>query len=370
MTDLRAMTRPSLRRLVLPLLLAGALPLAACGGKTEEAPKTRSALTVTVATATPQTLPRRVDVSGTVTAWQEVVVGAETGGLTAVQVLADEGDYVRQGQLLVKMNDTLLRAGLQQAEAQLQSARASQAEADAALVRSQDLKAKGYLSQAALDTALARQRTAAAAVAAADAGRAQTAALLDQSNLRAPVSGRITARKVVKGQIVAPGTELFRLVRDGRLELAGELPEAQLGLVRTGMIAQIGGDDGGQSSGVVRLVTPQVDTQTRVGLARITLTQTDGFKPGMFARASIDVGDQPALVTPQSAVVFRNSRPGVFLIDARGVARFRPVTTGARVGKSVEIADGLKVGERVVVNGAGFLSDGDTVRVVVAQPGQ
>ncbi|NBU29857.1 MAG: efflux RND transporter periplasmic adaptor subunit, partial [Caulobacteraceae bacterium] len=84
----------------------------------------------------------------------------------------------------------------------------------------------------------------------------------------------------------------------------------------------------------------------------------------------IDVGDQPALVTPQSAVVFRNSRPGVFVIDAKSQAHFRPVTTGARVGKSVEIAEGLNVGERVVVNGAGFLSDGDTVRVVVAQPGQ
>jgi RND family efflux transporter MFP subunit len=363
----RAITdRPvRLRTVLLPLLLAVALPLAACGKK-DEAPKTKTALTVTVATAAPQSLPRRVDVSGTVTAWQEVVVGAETGGLTAVQVLADEGDWVRQGQLLVKMNDTLIAAGLRQADAQVQSAQASLAEATAALARSQELKAKGYLAQAALDTALAKQRTAQANLASATAARAQSAAQLGQTSLRAPVSGRITSRSVVKGQIVAAGTELFRLVRDGRLELAGEVPEAQLNLVRPGMPATITGDEGGRTGGVVRLVTPQVNVQTRVGLARVTLLQPIAFKPGMFARASIDVGDQPALVTPQSAVVFRNSKAGVFVVDARNAAHFRPVVTGARVGSSVEIAEGLNPGERVVVNGAGFLSDGDVVRIVAA----
>jgi RND family efflux transporter MFP subunit len=365
--DVRAITdRPvRLRTILLTLAFAASLPLAACGKK-EEAPETKSALTVTVATAQPQVLPRRVDVSGTVTAWQEVIVGAETGGLTAVQVLADEGDWVRQGQLLVKMNDTVIAAGLRQAEAQVQSAQANLAEATAALSRSQELKAKGYLSQAALDTALARQRTAQANLAAATAAQAQAAAQLGQTSLKAPVSGRITSRSVVKGQIVVAGTELFRLVRDGRLELAGEVPEAQLNQVRAGMGAAISGDEGGETRGVVRLVTPRVNVQTRVGLARVSLLSPAGFKPGLFGKASIDVGDQPALVTPQSAVVFRNSRAGVFVISGQNVVRFRPVTTGARVGESVEIAEGLSEGERVVINGAGFLSDGDTVRIVAA----
>ncbi|MBI1405585.1 MAG: efflux RND transporter periplasmic adaptor subunit [Caulobacter sp.] len=361
--------RPNrLRPVLIAVSLFGAASLAACGGKSDEAPRSKSALTVTVATATPQSLPRRVDVSGTVTAWQEVVIGAETGGLNAAEVLVDEGAVVRKGQLLVKLNDSVLKAALGQAQAQVQSARATLAQADAALARAQELKAKGYLSQAALDQALASQRTAAAGVAAAEAGRNQVAAQLDQTNIRAPVAGRITSRSVVKGQIVAPGSELFRLVRDGRLELAGEVPETQLGIIRPGMPAEINGDDGGATRGVVRLVTPKVNTQTRVGLARITLLSPAGFKPGMFARASIDVGDQPALVTPQIAVVFRNSKAGVYVIDGKNVAHFREVKTGARVGESVEIAAGLNEGERVVINGAGFLSDGDVVRVVPAQP--
>jgi RND family efflux transporter MFP subunit len=367
--DVRAFTdRPNrIRTVVLAAVLAGALPLAACG-KSEEPPKEKPALTVSVTTAAPVSLPRRVEVSGTVTAWQEVVVGAETGGLVAVQVLVDEGDWVRQGQLLVKMNDTLLRAALRQQDAQVQSARATLAEADANLARAQELKQKGYLAQAALDQRLAAQRTAAANLSAAEAARSQTAAQLDQTNIRAPVAGRITARSVVKGQIIQPGTELFRLTRDGRLELAGEVAESDLDRVRAGMPATITGDEGGESAGTVRLVTPRVDAQTRVGLARVSLASASQFRPGMFARASIDVGDQPALVTPQSSVVYRNGKAGVFVLDAAGAARFRPVTTGARVGDRVEITSGLREGERVVVGGAGFLADGDKVRVATAQP--
>lgn len=355
------------RTLALSFALVLALPLVACGKK-EEAPKTRTAQTVTAAVATLQTLPRRVEVSGSVTAWNEVIVGAETGGLTAVQVLVDEGDWVRQGQLIVKMSDTVQRAALRQAQAGVQSARATLSEATAALGRAQELKARGFLSQAALDQALARQRTASAGLAQAEAAAAASAAQLDQTNLRAPVSGRVSSRTVVKGQIVQPGVELLRLVRDGRLELAGEVPEAQLNLLRSGMPATITGDEGGQTGGVVRLITPRVDAQTRVGLARVSLASPQSFRPGMFAKASIDVGDQPALTLPQSAVVFRNSKPGVYVVDAKSQAHFREVTTGARVGDSVEIASGLREGERVVVGGAGFLADGDTVRVVTAQP--
>ena len=355
------------RTLAVTFALALALPLAACGKK-EEAPKAKVAQTVTAAVVTLQTLPRRVEVTGSVTAWNEVIVGAETGGLTAVQVLVDEGDWVRQGQLIVKMSDTIQRAALKQAEAGVLSAKATLAEATAALGRAQELKSRGYLSQAALDQALARQRTASAGLAQAEAAAASAAAQLAQTSLRAPVSGRVSSRSVVKGQIVQPGVELFRLVRDGRLELAGEVPEAQLNLLRSGMPAVITGDEGGQTGGVLRLVTPRVDAQTRVGLARVSLASPQSFRPGMFAKASIDVGDQPALTLPQPAVVFRNSKAGVYVIDAQGKAHFREVTTGARVGDSVEIAAGLREGERVVVGGAGFLADGDTVRVVAAKP--
>lgn len=345
-------------------LAALALLLAGCGK--DEAPPAKSALTVTAVTATPRVLPRRVEVSGTITAWNEVVVGAETGGLTAVQVLVDEGAWVRQGQLLVKINDDLLVAQLKQQDAAVEAARATLAEAEAALARAQELKTRGFLSQAALDQRIAAQRTASANLAAALAARGEMATRLAQTSIRAPVAGLITSRSVVKGQIVAPGVELFRLVRDGKLELAAEVPEAQLLQVRAGAPATVTGDAGAVGAGTVRVVTPQVDPRTRVGLARITLAAPGGFRPGMFAKGSIDVGDQPALTVPQAAVVYRESKAGVFVIDAGGHARFRPVAAGARVGTEVEVTSGLRAGERVAVQGAGFLADGD--RVSIAAP--
>ncbi|HYG28023.1 MAG TPA: efflux RND transporter periplasmic adaptor subunit [Caulobacteraceae bacterium] len=346
-------------------VLAAALVLAACGGEKEEA-AAKPALTVAVQAVAMQPLARTVEASGTVVAWELVPVGAETGGLTAEGVFADEGQYVRQGQVLVKMNDAVLSSQLRQQEAQVASARATLKQASANLERARELRQKGYLAQAALDARVAEQQTAAAQVAAAEAARAETASRRAQTDVRAPVSGLIASRSVVKGQIISPGTELFRIVRDGRLELNAQIPEQQIGLVRAGMPATVTGE-GVATTGVVRIVTPQVDPQTRLGIARVSLAAGSGLKPGMFARAVINVGAQPTLVVPTSAVLYRDNSAGVFVVDRTGHARFRPVRVGDRNGASTQILEGLNGGERVVTQGAGFLADGDPVRVAPAQ---
>lgn len=343
-------------------IAAIALALTACGSE-KEAPKPRPTLTVSAASVQTIAAPRRVDATGTIAAWQEVPVGAEAGGLEAVNVLVDEGSYVREGQLLVKLNDALLRAQLAQQQASVASAQARVSETDAALARSQELKQRGFLSQASLDTALANQRTARANLQAAQAGLAETRARLDQTNIRAPVSGLITARSVVKGQIVAAGTELFRLVRAGQIELNAQVPQSDLPLVRPGQIATVTGEEAAAATGTVRLVTPQVDPQTRLGIARITLPAGSGFRPGNFARASIDVGAQPATVVPSAAIVFREGKAGVYVIDGASKVHFRPVETGLRTGGLVAV-EGLAPGQRVAVEGAGFLAEGNLVTVV------
>lgn len=341
------------------------IALAACGKKEEtKAGPPPPSQTVTVQAATLVNVPRRVTASGNIAAWNEVIVGAETGGLTAVQVLVDEGAWVKQGQPLLVMNTDLLKAQLRQQEANVAAARATLAQANNALARARELKERGYLSQAGLDNAVAQQGTAAAQVAAAEAGLAEMRTRVGQATVRAPVSGLITSRKVVKGQIVGAGMELFRLVRDGKLELNAEVPETQLAMVRPGMPAVVTSDQLGTVNGVVRIVTPQVNTQSRVGVARIALTGAGGFRPGMFAKGEINVGEQPAVTVPSVAVVYRDNKPGVFVLGAQSVVRFRPIVIGARTKDSVEARSGLVAGERVVVEGAGFLADGDHVRVV------
>ena len=356
------------RSTALPVVLCiAALGLTACdkGDKAKAKtakPSQAASQTVGVAVVEVQSLPRIISASGTVTPWEEVPVGAETGGLTAVSVNAEEGQTVRQGQILVAMNDTMLRAQLRQQEASVASAKATLAEAQAALGRSRELQAKGYLSSASLDTATARQQTAAAQVAAADASRNETVARLGQAVVRAPVSGLISRRSVTKGQIISPGTELFRIVRDGRLELDAEVPETDLLTLRAGMPATVTSDQVGQTTGTIRIVTSEVNTQTRVGLARISLAPGSGFRSGMFARAQIAAGSQPAPTIPTAAILYRQNQPGVFVVGPNNHAQFRRIDILARNADRTA-AGGLNPGERVVVEGAGFLGDGDAVRV-------
>lgn len=349
-------------------VLAVSAGLAACsaGGHGEaEAEKAQAGapVSVTAVAVSERQLPRLIAASGTVSAWEEVPVGAETGGLTAVEVLADEGSHVRQGQPLVRMNDVLLRAQLAQQEAQVQNAEANAARDDAALARAEELKARGFLAQAALDTALANQRSSQANLSAARAALSETRTRLAQAVIRAPVGGLVIRRSVTRGQIIQPGAELFRIVRDGRLELDAQVPEAELPLVRSGMAATVTAAQVGEIQGRVRIVTSEVDPQTRLGIARISLLSPGALRPGMFARASIDAGAQPALVVPTESVVFREGRPGVYVVGANDIARFRPVTTGARQEGLVALTSGVRAGERVVVRGAGFLGDGDLVRI-------
>lgn len=353
------------------VLTAAALGLSGCGDKggkgDAKAKKPVAAQTVSVAPVAVLPLPRVINASGTISAWEEVPVGAETGGLTAVAVKAEEGDTVRQGQVLVALNDALLRAQLRQQEAAVASARATVAEANAALKRSRELLGRGFLSQASLDTATARQATAAAQLASAEAARGETAARLAQASIRAPVSGLIVRRSVTKGQIVNAGAELFRIVRDGRMELDAEIPETDLGIVRAGMPARIVSDQVGEAQGRVRIVTSEVDAQTRLGVARIALSGMGAFRPGMFARAQIQAGDQAAPVVPSASILYRQNQPGVFMVDSQGKAQFHKVAILARTGE-VTAVEGVRAGERVVVQGAGFLGDGDAVRVSATLP--
>jgi RND family efflux transporter MFP subunit len=350
-------------------LAAASLGLAACGGAEEKGggeAQAASRQTVTVATAAETNLPRVVSASGTVSAWEEVPVGAETGGLVATAVYVDEGQYVRQGQPLVQLNDALLRAQLRQQQAAVQTAEANLARDDAALARSQELKERGFLSQASLDTALANQRASAANLAAARASLAETQTRLSQATIRAPVSGLISSRSVTRGQIVQAGNELFRMVRDGRLELDAQVPETDIPLLRAGMTATVSSDQAGETSGTIRIVTPEVSAETRLGVARIALSPGSGLRPGMFARASIDAGSQPGVTVPTAAVLYRENRAGVFVLQNDSTVRFTTVTVAGRDDQRTSVA-GVQPGARVVVEGAGFLNEGDRVTVAPAR---
>ncbi len=339
-----------------PLIAAGLVAalavsgMSACTKKDDKSATAPShATVVNYAVVGQSSAPMAITGTGTVSAWQEVPVGAETGGLTAVALLVDEGQSVTQGQPLLKMDDVLLQAQLKQAQA-------SATQAQKAYDRAKELYTKGYLSAAALEQNEASQQTTAAALA-----TAQTQ--LSLATVRAPVSGVVTSRKAVLGQIVQQGSELFRIVRDSRLELNMQVVEGDLHHITPNMAATVTSESTGPVTGTVRIVTPMVDPSTRLGVARVSVPWSSGLRPGMFAQGRIEAGTQDVMTVPQSAVVYSENAPGAFVVGADNKAHRHKVTLGDHLGNTVIIKDGLAAGDRVVTIGAGFLNDGDLVKL-------
>ena len=201
----------------------------------------------------------------------------------------------------------------------------------------------------------------------AQAALAETQTRLSQATIRAPVSGLIISRSVTKGQIISAGTELFRMVRDGRLELDAQVPETELPLIQAGQSAAVTSSQAGSTTGTVRIVTPEVDPQTRLGLARISLAPGSALKPGMFLRADITLDRiEDALVVPDAALTRRGDADGVFLVDDAGTrAAWRAVRVGVQAGSWVQLLEADLTG-RVGTLGQHLLDDGSPV--AIAEP--
>ncbi|MBK6907979.1 MAG: efflux RND transporter periplasmic adaptor subunit [Rhodocyclaceae bacterium] len=337
----------------------------------------KTALTVAPVTPLKESWPQTLPISGEVAAWQESVIGSEVGQQRIVEVRAQVGDVVRKGALLARIADEGIAAELAQAEAALAEADALLLEAKANAERAKNLREKGFYSpqqgvqyETAQATALARRASAQAAVQGAKVRLAQT-------RIVAPDDGVISARRATLGSLTAQGEELFRLIRQSRLEWRAEVPEAMLAKVRTGMVAQVRTIAGEVMSGKVRTVSPSIDPRTRNGIVFVDLQPSAGkatdplaARAGMFVRGEIELGRVDALTVPQSALVLRDGFAYLFLIDgpqvgAGGTAKVRmsKVDIGRRQADRVAVLAGLTPQAQVVATGAGFLSDGDTVRV-------
>lgn len=322
------------------------------------------ALSVSVAAATSRALTLTVMGEGSVVAWQELVIGAEIGGLRLVQAPIEEGMRVRAGDLLAALDDSLVAAQADQAEAAVNEAAAILELARADLGRSEDLVRSQSTSRQVYETRQSAARQAEARLRIARARRDEAVARLAQTRILAPTDGVVSRVTVRIGAVSAPGQEMFRLIRDGRLELDARVPELELSAVQPGQPATVW--HGGRSiAAEVRAVAPIVAADTRLGLVHIALPPDSGLRPGMFARGEIRGGTREVVMVPASAVVFRDGAPRAFVLDegAERVA-MRRLTAGTRQDGMVEIVEGLAASERVVVAGAGFLADGDLVRLI------
>ena len=342
-------------------------PAAAANTATAAAPK--PALTVTVTQPQPSTLPLRVSANGNIAAWQEASIGTEANGLRLATVAVNVGDVVKRGQVLATFDADTLQADVAMNRAAVAEAEATLAEAAANAQRARGLQATGALSESVINQYLTAERTANARL---DAQRAaaQTQQLrLRMTQVLAPDAGVISARSATVGAVLPAGQELFRMIRQGRLEWRAEVAANDMASLKPGMNAQLTSGNGAPLKGTVRMVAPTVDATTRNGIVYVDLPANGSagvVRAGMFARGEFEVGSGSGLTLPQSAVLLRDGFSYVLRVGADSKVSQVKVGVGRRVGDRIEITSGLAADGRVVAAGGGFLSDGDTVRVVDA----
>jgi RND family efflux transporter MFP subunit len=298
----------------------------------------------------------------------DAVVSSPLAGRVA-QVSVEEGDHVAAGQLLATIEDPALPAGSLEAKAGVAAAQAQKAAAEQEVARQQRLVETGIGARKDLDDARAKLAAANAELDAANARSGLASSNMARRELRAPRAGTVLHvwKKVgesVDGTSATPVTEIADL---SALELHAQVSPTQLAPLKEGMPASVRvlGVPTPIDASVVR-VAPAVDSTTLLGLVRLVLGTADGVKVGTSATAQIVIDKRPGVRVPASAL--RRSLVGAdeLVVCASGAAQIRTVKVGTRGDKDVEILDGVKPGEAIVVDHPLGLEDGQPL--VEAKP--
>lgn len=366
--------------MTLGVIAAGVVTLAALGllvsrshaaDATKPGATAKPALSVALTQARQSTLGIKLAANGGVAAWQEASIGAEANGLRVAELHANVGDSVKRGQLLASFAAESVQADVALARAAVAEAQANALEAAANADRARAVQGSGAISAQQVNQYLTQEQTAKARVASAQAQLDAQLLRLKNTQLLAPDSGIISARMASVGSVVGAGTEMFKLIRQGRLEWRGEVISAELDRITPGTLVLVTAPSGAQLKGRVRMLAPTVDAVSRNGLVFVDLptpvsTAAASFKPGMFARGEFELGSSGALTVPQTAVVVRDGFSYVSRVGADNRVTQLRVQTGRVVGDQVEIKSGVQPEDKLVASGGGFLSDGDLVKVVGA----
>lgn len=327
----------------------------------------KAALTVTTVKPVHSMMHQSIAANGSIAPWQEAIIGAEVNGLQLNQVLVNVGDMVKKGQVLAEFTAATTMADIAQANASLAEAKANAIEAAGNADRARSIQDTGALSMQQIQQLMAQEAATKARVEAAEASLLSLQIRLKQTKVLAPDNGVISARTATVGAVVSPGQELFRLIRQGRLEWRAELTSSEIGKIKQGMEAYLTMPDGEKVIGKVRMVSPMVDAQTRNAMVFVDLPANNQIKSGMFARGSFELGETDAVTLPASALVLRDGFAYLMQVNQQRRLKQIKVEVGKRVGDKVEVM-GLenRMNDDFVATGGAFLADGDVVSVVTA----
>ena len=321
---------------------------------------------VTLVTPKTEMWPDQLDATGNVMPWQETRIGTEIGGLRVLSVLVNAGDVVKKGQVLARLNPVTVETELDAANAQLMEAQAALAQAEATLERGKRLAPSGGVSQQELTLYETQKQTAAARVNAARAQVRTQQLRLDSATLVAPDDGVISARSAIEGAIVQAGSELFRLIRQGRLEWRAEVKGETLLKLRVGQKVTVNSPLGPDVEGHVRQVSPTIDLTTRNGLVYVDLPLDTNLKAGLKVTGTLALSKRKALVLPASAVLHDGETARVFKINAESRVDAVEVKTGRVQDGYEEITAGLDAHSQVIAKDIDSLKVGERVKAQAA----
>ena len=339
-------------------------------GKGADAPASAAqAPVVTVISPGRSTVSNSVSATGSLAARVEMPVGVVGEGGAVTRVLVQPGDWVRAGQVLATVERSVQTEQVRSLAAQVEVNRADAKLAQAQLDRAKTLVARGFISQADIDQRTATRDAANARVNVAVAQLAEQRARTGRLDIRAPAAGLVLTRAVEPGQIVSAGSAiLFRMAKDGEMEMLAQLSEGDLATIRPGngaTVTPVGGT--AQFAGRVWQVSPVVDNQTRQGIARIAIPYNPAIRPGGFASAMIVSGTGYAPMLPESAVQSDEKGNYVYVVNGRDEVQRRDVKIGQVTDVGVAILNGLNGDERIVASAGAFLTPGQKVKPEVSR---
>ncbi|HEX4196603.1 MAG TPA: efflux RND transporter periplasmic adaptor subunit [Caulobacteraceae bacterium] len=354
-------------RISAALALMAALALGGCSKPPPAAGPPGGVRTVRVALVEPRPLTGGLETSGVLISREEAAVNAEQllGGYRVMKVFVEADAYVKQGQPLAQLDDTLLRSQIAQAQAQVDQQKVAADQADLQAKDVQGLDKEGIISTEQIDQRRFQARSAHAAV---DAATAQLRDLQTRDArmiIRAPVAGLVLTRNVRPGDIAGGGTSpMFTLARDGLVELEAQVAEGDISGIHVGDAVQVTLPDGSQVRGSVRLIEPNIDPQTKLGKVHIQLPVNSDLRPGGFGRASFVGLTRTVSTAPETAIRYDADGASVMLVGPDNHVQQVPVKTGAHEGGYVELVRGPPSGSRVLLGSSAFVLPGDTVNPI------
>lgn len=306
-----------------------------------------------------------VSLLGEVRPKRDIHVFAPASGVRVLQLLADEGDTVRAGQPLARLDTAVANAQTSAAQANVAGAASDALRARDEYQRAESIRDSGALSSEQIEQRHAASVAADAKLAAARAQLAETNARLGGGYVRAPISGLVISRSVELGAMVDQ-QEMFRIAGDNQLEVSAQVSETDMLALAKGQQAVFRLGDGSNVQGTLSRLPASIDERTRTGEALFDLPTDTRVRAGMHLSGEVNLSQREALAVAQDSIRYEDNRAYVFVVGQDGRVHKTYITTGAREGDAVEVINGLNNGARVVGSGAAFLRDGDAVRAAAA----